>query len=107
MEAGQDQAGRRDCSGGASLRVQPERGCGFSAPALRYGQPVGKQALIQEARPDPRWRLEEPLRSEPQEGNRYRFWGKIEEFKGRVLRVTTLEDKITIHNAFPDRGFKP
>src|SRR3990167_11366803 len=86
-------------------------GCRFSGPALRYGQPVGKQALIQEARPDPRcdprWRLEEPLRSEPQEGNRYRFWGKIEEFKGRVLRVTTLEDKITIHNAFPDRGFKP
>jgi hypothetical protein len=23
-----------------------------------------------------------------------------------VLRVVTLEDKITIHNAFPDRGFK-
>jgi hypothetical protein len=24
-----------------------------------------------------------------------------------VLRVVTLEDKVTIHNAFPDRGFKP
>ena len=23
------------------------------------------------------------------------------------LRVVTLEDKKTIHNAFPDRGFKP
>jgi hypothetical protein len=51
--------------------------------------------------------LEEPLRSELQEGNRYRFWGTIEEFEGRVLRVITLEDTITIHNAFPDRGFKP
>jgi len=51
--------------------------------------------------------LENPIRSEPQEKNRYRFWGRIDEFEGRVLRVVTLEDKITIHNAFPDRGFKP
>jgi hypothetical protein len=51
--------------------------------------------------------LQEPLRSELQEGNWYRFWGKIEELEGRVLRVITLEDKMTIHNAFPDRGFKP
>jgi len=50
--------------------------------------------------------LEQPLRSESQEGNRYRFWGKIDEFEGRFLRVITLEDKVTIHNAFPDRGFK-
>lgn len=47
-----------------------------------------------------------PLTSEPQENNRYRFWGKIEEFGGRFLRVITLEDKTTIHNAFPDRGYK-
>jgi hypothetical protein len=26
---------------------------------------------------------------------------------GRYLRVVTLEDKITIHNAFYDRGFQP
>ena len=51
--------------------------------------------------------LESPLKSESQEGNRYRFWGEIEELEGRVLRVITLEDKVTIHNAFPDRGFKP
>jgi hypothetical protein len=51
--------------------------------------------------------LENPIRSELQEKNRYRFWGRIDEFEGRVLRVVTLEDKITIHNAFPDRGFKP
>ena len=35
------------------MQVQPERGCRFSGPALRYGQPVGQQALIQETRPDP------------------------------------------------------
>ncbi len=51
--------------------------------------------------------LENALRSEPQEGNRYRFWDRIEELEGRILRVITLDDKVTIHNAFPDRGFKP
>ena len=28
------------------------------------------------------------------------------ELEGRILRVVTLEDRLTIHNAFPDRGFK-
>ena len=51
--------------------------------------------------------LESPIRSEPQEQNRYRFWGQIEELEGRILRVVTLEDKLAVHNAFPDQGFKP
>jgi hypothetical protein len=51
--------------------------------------------------------LENPIRVERQEQNRYRFWGVIPELEGRILRVVTLEDKRTIHNAFPDRGFKP
>jgi hypothetical protein len=51
--------------------------------------------------------LENPLKSEPQEHNRFRYWGAIEELGGKFLRVVTLEDKTTIHNAFPDRGFKP
>ncbi|MBN2312946.1 MAG: hypothetical protein JXM79_03385 [Sedimentisphaerales bacterium] len=50
--------------------------------------------------------LENPIRVEQQEGNRFRFWGIVDELEGRVLRVVTLEDKVTIHNAFPDRGFK-
>lgn len=50
--------------------------------------------------------LENPIRVESQEGNRFRFWGRVEELGDRVLRVVTLHDKITIHNAFPDRGFK-
>ena len=49
---------------------------------------------------------ENSIRVESQEHNRFRFWGKIEELEGRVLRVVTLEDKRTIHNAFPDRRFK-
>lgn len=51
--------------------------------------------------------IENPLKAEPQEHNRFRFWGLIDELEGRVLRVVTLEDKRTIHNAFPDRRYKP
>ena len=51
--------------------------------------------------------IENAIRSEPQEHNRHRFWAAITELDGRYLRVITLEDKITIHNAFPDRGFRP
>ena len=51
--------------------------------------------------------IEHPLRIEEQEGNRFRFWGEIEKLEGRILRVVTLSDKVTIHNAFPDRRFKP
>ena len=51
--------------------------------------------------------IENPLRVESQEHNRFRFWGKVSQLGGRIIRVVTLEDKRTIHNAFPDRGFKP
>ncbi|PZV26473.1 MAG: hypothetical protein DCF12_09610 [Snowella sp.] len=45
--------------------------------------------------------------TQPQEDNRFRFWAQIKEFGNRYLRVITLEDKLTIHNAFPDRSFRP
>ena len=51
--------------------------------------------------------IENPIKVEKQENNRYRFWAAIEELEGRYLRVVTLDDKSTIHNAFPDRSFKP
>lgn len=51
--------------------------------------------------------IEHPLRVEPQERNRVRFWAEVPELDGRYLRVITLEDRMTIHNAFPDRRFKP
>jgi len=50
--------------------------------------------------------IENPIKVERQEHNRFRFWGEIKELGGRVLRVITLDDKRTIHNAFPDRRFK-
>jgi hypothetical protein len=51
--------------------------------------------------------IENCVHSEPQEHNRYRFWASMPELGDRYLRVITLDDKVTIHNAFPDRGFKP
>lgn len=48
-----------------------------------------------------------PLAKSVQPDGRVRFWGIIPEFDGRVLRVVTLEDEETVHNAFPDRNFKP
>jgi hypothetical protein len=50
--------------------------------------------------------VENPIRVEVQSDNRVRFWARIAEFGNRVLRVVTLNDRITIHNAFPDSNFK-
>ena len=50
--------------------------------------------------------IENPLKIERQEFNRYRFWGRIKEFDDKISRVITLEDKKTIHNVFPDRSYK-
>ena len=47
-----------------------------------------------------------PIKKEVQSDGRIRFWAKVEELKGKYLRVITLEDGFTIHNAFIDRGFK-
>ena len=51
--------------------------------------------------------VQNPIRSEPQEHNRFRFWAAVPELGGRILRVVALADKVTIHNAFPDRRFRP
>jgi hypothetical protein len=51
--------------------------------------------------------VESPLRREVQDdGERVRFWAHAEALGGRPLRVITLADEVTIHNAFPDRRFK-
>ncbi len=50
--------------------------------------------------------VENPIHVEVQDEGRVRFWGSVEEFDDRVFRVVTLADKVTIHNAFPDSGFK-
>jgi hypothetical protein len=50
--------------------------------------------------------LAQPIQREVQTDGRIRHWGVVAELGGRVLRVVTLEDAETIHNAFPDRDFK-
>ena len=69
------------------LRVQPKR------PQLR-----------------PEWCIqviENPIRMEVQTDGRLRFWGLVTELGIRPLRVITLADGTTIHNAFPDRSYSP
>lgn len=50
--------------------------------------------------------ISNPICLEVQEDGRIRHWVFIPELN-RYLRVVTLADGITIHNAFPDRRFKP
>ena len=50
-----------------------------------------------------------PIHREKQEDGRIRFWGEVklpDETSPRYLRVITLEDGETIHNAFFDRRFR-
>ncbi len=48
--------------------------------------------------------LHDHYRSEIQDDGRIRFWGYVPELEGKSLRVVTLEDGTTLHNAFPDSG---
>lgn len=50
-----------------------------------------------------------PVRREVQDNGRIRHWGEVVDSRGgkeRILRVVTLEDGETIHNAFFDRDFR-
>jgi hypothetical protein len=50
-----------------------------------------------------------PIRKEVQDDGRIRHWGRITQpgdVSPRFLRVITLEDGKTVHNAFFDRGFR-
>lgn len=47
-----------------------------------------------------------PVMREMQTDGRIRYWVFVPEL-GRYLRVVTLEDGRTVHNAFPDRDFQP
>ncbi len=49
--------------------------------------------------------MSEAVHREVQPDERIRHWIFIPEL-GKYLRVVTLEDGETVHNAFPDRGFK-
>ena len=53
--------------------------------------------------------LSAPIRREVQADGRIRMWGRIAvpgETRPRYLRVVTLHDGETVHNAFFDRNFR-
>lgn len=50
--------------------------------------------------------INSPVHKETQANGRIRYWAFIPEL-GKFLRVVTEPDGETIHNAFPDRGFRP
>lgn len=49
--------------------------------------------------------LRQPLGREEQPDGRVRYWTYVPEL-GKHLRVVTLGDGLTVHNAFPDRGYR-
>jgi hypothetical protein len=49
--------------------------------------------------------LGEAVEREVQPDGRVRYWIFISELD-KYLRVVTLEDRVTVHNTFPDRNFK-
>ncbi|MBV8703092.1 MAG: hypothetical protein JO118_05225 [Acetobacteraceae bacterium] len=77
--------------------------------ATRYFQ---EQVLRKRPYLDTNWFaaiLAAPLRRSVQPDGRIRFWGRVMDPRDgaeRVLRVVTLEDGETLHNAFFDRGYR-
>ena len=51
--------------------------------------------------------ISKPVAEVTQADGRVRIWGRIDEMDGRYLRVVLLPDRITVHNAFFDRRFRP
>ena len=51
--------------------------------------------------------IERPVRESVQADGRVRRWAVVQEAGGRALRVIRLPDRVTVHNAFFDRSFKP
>ena len=78
-------------------------------PTARYFR---EQVLRKRPYIERQWCLDvfaSPVCREVQSDGRVRFWGKVTsgvDGRPRILRVITLEDGETIHNAFFDRGFR-
>jgi hypothetical protein len=51
--------------------------------------------------------IERPVREAVQSDGRVRRWAPVPDAGGRTLRVILLPDRVTVHNAFFDRSFKP
>jgi hypothetical protein len=78
-------------------------------PGYRYTQYFENEVLRKRPYLKREWChfvIENSVRTEIQDDDRVRFWAKIDDLGGKYLRVVTLSDRVTIHNAFPDGGFK-
>ncbi|MFN8453708.1 MAG: hypothetical protein U0401_03395 [Anaerolineae bacterium] len=71
----------------------------YFATSVMTRRPYLKEEWIQ-------YVLDHPIHTEIQANGRIRHWAFISEL-GKYLRVVTESDGETIHNAFPDRGFRP
>ena len=52
------------------------------------------------------WVIEHAVRKTFQDDGRIRHWAFVDALGNRAVRVVTLDDGLTIHNAFLDRGFR-
>ncbi|MFO7630365.1 MAG: hypothetical protein R6W06_12790 [Prochlorococcaceae cyanobacterium] len=50
--------------------------------------------------------LGQPIEEREQSDGRFAFWGLVPEAGNKALRVITLNDRSTVHNAFFDRGYR-
>ena len=53
--------------------------------------------------------IADPIERREQEDGRIRHWGRVilpSASEARILRVVTLDDGLTLHNAFIDRGYR-
>jgi hypothetical protein len=82
---------------------------GKSAAPVKTTQYYRQVVLLKHPGIEPAWILRvlaNPVQTQQQTDGRYLFWGNVPEAEDRVLRVVTLEDKETVHNAFFDRNFR-
>ena len=71
---------------------------GYMQNAVLPGRPEVRSEWIEITR-------KQPDQTEVQADGRIRYWRRIPEFGNRALRVVTLEDGETVHNAFFDRSY--
>lgn len=72
----------------------------FRAVRVRPDRAIIRDDWIQRA-------IQQPIREVVQSDRRIRRWCLVPEAGDRVLRVVLLPDKVTVHNAFFDRSYKP
>ena len=85
--------------GGESAERGQVKSTSYFREQVMRKRPYLKEEWIMEA-------LRNPLARIQQADGRVRYWSAPKELGGRALRVVTLEDGETVHNAFPDRDFK-